>query len=96
MLTFLFYAISCLACGPSTRHLLGFKGVDAYDYHPTLLPLVVLFCVLTIASWTSLVWLQPDPGMVDTRSVDFEEVEMYTVYMLAMFYFLSVVWDVTN
>jgi len=56
----------------------------------------VLYCVvcglyvLCVAMWVKLVYFDYDPGIVDTRDVNFEEVSMRTVFYDICVYMLSI------
>jgi hypothetical protein len=45
-----------------------------------LLYVILCFLVLTVGLWLKIVWLQSDPGIIDTRFQDFDKV--FEVYML--------------
>lgn len=53
-------------------------GGQSFVYHDRVLYYIVcgLFMASVIA-WTKLVWFCPDPGIIDTRDANFEEVKTY-------------------
>lgn len=58
---------------------LGIGGLTAAREDPALFWLCSAFLVLCLLLWMQLVWLQPDPGMLDTRYKDFEEVMAHSL-----------------
>lgn len=70
---------------PADKELSGFRHVDPYDiFHinavsgamasPSLLWVALLAYFTAILSWLKLVWIDWDPGIVDNRIQDFEEI----------------------
>lgn len=69
------YTLYFLAC--IIRHSTGTKvlnGDNVIDHDATLFIVVCVCYVVAQMFWIAIVWVWPDPGMVDTREKDFEEV----------------------
>mmetsp|Transcript_8952 Transcript_8952/g.13456 ORF Transcript_8952/g.13456 Transcript_8952/m.13456 type:complete len:728 (-) Transcript_8952:148-2331(-) len=83
---FLFYFFCCMAYRYSSedddegtfkgaaRNSQGLAGLDCLTEDPALFWTALLSLAVTIVLWVVVVWIRTDPGMVDTRADDFDEV----------------------
>ena len=56
------------------RNPLGISGLDCLQKDPALFWFTFLMMMATLLLWARLVFLAPNPGLVDTRQADFDEV----------------------
>jgi hypothetical protein len=66
--------LCCFGYESNNKNVFGYKGVDAYAYHSTLFIVAFLSSIVALCAWLCLVWLFPDPGIINTRADDFDEV----------------------
>lgn len=57
---------------------LDIKGVSGAKNDPYLFMVTCILTILCTILWVKLVWIDNDPGIINTRSQDFEEVYMIT------------------
>lgn len=60
------------------RHFNNVAAISAVSNHPTMFALVCIFTVLTVYFWLWIVYLAADPGIIDTRCEDFDEVMQHS------------------
>lgn len=86
MAYFLYIALNLtqhFAPGVVEHHFNGLGAVSAVAHHPTLFGLVCLFFGLTVYFWLWIVYISPDPGIIDTRCEDFDEIMNHSVRLHA-------------
>ena len=72
MAAYSLYFLACIVSYVSDSKVL--HGDDVIRHDSTLF-IVVCVCYMSAQLfWVAIVWIWPDPGMVDTRDHDFEEV----------------------
>lgn len=64
-----------------SRNPTHIAGLNCLKKDPTLFWTTLVFLFITLVAWLMIVWIFPDPGIVDTRESDFFEVLFIYFYL---------------